>query len=426
MIQRTLEKNIKKWLFKEKILIIKGARQVGKTTLMKKIQNDLEKEGHKTLFFSIDQELTNPLFQDVQLLSKFLADQFQTGMGFLFLDEFQYIKEAGLFLKGLFDNLKGKVQIICSGSSSLEISKNSEFLTGRKLDFYLPTLTFLEVLSSDPLFPPIQQKFQIDDNKNIADFMKMYGKNLKKKLVDYIHFGGYPEIFLTSQLEDKETLLKSLISTYIQKDVSAFLKVENITAFNNLIRILSTQIGNLVNKSELGNTLNVTNATVDKYLNILQGTYVFDFVSPFFRNIRKELSKMPKVYVNDFGIYHCTAQNRMIADFDLLSGSLVENFVYLHLVQQFGSENVFFYRTIAKSEVDFILDLQGKHIPLEVKFRNTVKTNVALNMKHFFQNYPATPFAIVITKDLYYSDQKNNIYFIPVYMLDFIDFLNPS
>ena len=126
----------------------------------------------------------------------------------------------------------------------------------------------------------------------MADFTSLYGFMLKTAYSEYLSLGGYPE----PALSPPEIRLEIL------KDVAGYLRVENVSGFNNLVRVLGSQIGSLVNRSELSSTLRLNAETVNRYLDILEGTFMFRLLPPWFTNPRKEVSKMPKVYVGDFGI----------------------------------------------------------------------------------------------------------------------------
>lgn len=409
MVEREIFKEVVSWLNTDKVIVIKGARQVGKTTLLLWLKEFMESRDRKVVYIAADEYRDRELFEDANLFLKFLEYEYglKKNMDIL-IDEFQYIKQAGLFIKNLIDIVKRerlKINIIVTGSSSLEISRNTEFLTGRKVEFLLFPFSFYEYLSLDRRF---SVKFNIDTEfKDAVDFYRIYKDKLKQRFVSYIQWGGYPEVAIEKENERRKVLLKEIISTYIEKDIAGFLRVENVSAFNKLARILSAQIGSLVNKNELSNTLNLHHKTLTKYLNILEGTFVFSFVSPFYRNIRKELSKMPKVYINDPGIYYYFHPEDLLS-FDSIRGNVVENYIYNSLKGIRGLSSVNFYRTIAKSEVDFILQKEGEIIPMEVKFRSKVK--VPVSIKHFQERYKVNR-GIIITKDE--IKKEGDIYFIP-------------
>lgn len=421
-IKRTVIADIEKWLGRGKILILKGARQTGKTTILRHLQQQLESQGEVVAYYSIDMELSSPFFSDPKLLIKFIKEQYAGKFLYLFLDEFQYIDDAGLFLKVVFDEVKEYCQIIVSGSSSLEITKNSEFLTGRKIDFHINTLSFREFISFRSEYS-FNHAFNIEDIAEINNFDLMYGAELRRCMLEYLSYGGYPEIVTTVAEADKIFLLKELLATYIQKDVAGFLRVSNITGFNHLLRLLVAQTGNLVNKNELASSLRLGYDTIVKYCDILSGTYLINFVTPFFKNIRKELSKMPKVYVADFGLINIFSATGQLNEYNLIPGNFIENFVFRELIARKDCGLLHYYRTVSKSEIDFIMLSDNIITPIEVKFSGKIKS-MPVAMKNFNKNYSdAIGKNVVITRDYTGYDTKQHCYFIPVYILPF---LNPS
>ncbi len=335
---------------------------------------------------------------------------------YLFIDEFQTIENAGLFLKNIFDAHRGKLQIIVSGSSSLEITKNTEFLTGRSISFDINRITFREYFNYENKseISPIP----LSNFDDIKIFYQTFSEKIDLYFKEYLTFGGYPEVITTLKHADKEIILESIVKTYIEKDIAGFLKIENITGFNNLIKMLSSQIGNLINMSELSNTTNLARNTTEKYLSVLIGTYVFNVVTPFFRNVRSELSKMPKIYTLDIGIHNYFT--RTLNSDNRLNGSVVENFVYLHLLEQYKKDYIHFYRTISGAEIDFILEgAENKLAITEVKYRQKVRVPVAIN--NFLERYPENiSQKIIFTKDILEKKSDGTI-FLPVNLLPFTD-----
>lgn len=428
-INREILPKILHWLDRNKIILIKGSRQVGKTTLLKMIQKKLEAQTKRTFYLSIDQEMGNPILDSSKNLLTFLKSKFgdfhSQNKLYLFLDEFQYLKNSGLFLKTLFDQSKDSLQIVVSGSSSLEITKNSEFLTGRKVEFYLPSLNYREFMaykSGLNLGAPVKLK----DFTALQEFYGLYKEYLNGHLPEYLTFGGYPEVVTTSTFEDKLTLLKEIVTTYIEKDIIAFLGVENVTAFRNLLKILSAQIGNLVNRSELSNTVGLSMDTLKKYLDILEGTYILNLVKPFFTNIRKELAKMPKIYISDLGLRSVVLNLFGNAEANAVSGAVRENFIYNDLRSKYDQDQVKFYRTISKAEIDFIIQTSNFSLPIEVK---SIHKQIAIPaiMRNFNKEYNRgkesdtdKSINIIISEDL--LEQKDNSYFIPISLLPFVEF----
>lgn len=417
MIQREILQKIKPWLGKEKILIIKGARQVGKTYLLREIKKDLEKSGKRVAYLLADEIDNKPILKSSASLVLYLERYFNFPNEFVYLmiDEFQVLEEAGLLLKNIFDKHKNKIQLIVSGSSALEINKNSEYLTGRAIYFNVDRVNFKEYIDFREGIST--KRYNLADFSELGIFFETFKSKFELSIGEYLSYGGYPEVLTTQSAEEKEIVLKSIIKTYIDKDIINQLNVENVTGFNNLIKILAGQIGQLVNNQELSNTANISINTLKKYLEILTGTYIIDLVTPYFKNIRSEISKMPKVYVLDIGI-----RNYLLRSFELGlegRGGVIENFVYNTLLAQYGKEYVHFYRTSGGAEIDFVIeDKNNKLMLCEVKYRNKVKIPVI--MKNFEERYGNVGRKLIVTKDL--LKKENDVYFIPVILLPFVDF----
>lgn len=408
---------IKPWLGKEKILIIKGARQVGKTYLLQEIKKDLEKSGKKVAYLLADEIDNKPILKSSAGLELYLERYFNFPHEFVYLmiDEFQVLEEAGLLLKNIFDKHKNKIQLIVSGSSALEINKNSEYLTGRAIHFNIDRVNFKEYFDFREGIN--NKRYNLAGFKDLKVFFETFKSKLELSIGEYLSYGGYPEVLTTQGAEEKETVLKSVIKTYIDKDIISQLNVENVTGFNNLIKILAGQVGQLVNNQELSNTANISVNTLKKYLEILAGTYIIDLVTPYFKNIRSEISKMPKVYVLDIGI-----RNYLLRSFNASlsgQGGVIENFVYNTLLVQYGKEYIHFYRTSGGAEIDFVVEDKNNKLALcEVKYRN--KVNVSVAMKNFEKRYGNAGKKLIITKNL--LKKENGAYFIPAVLLPFVDF----
>ena len=410
MIEREIFKEIKKWIWDEKILILKWPRQVWKTTIMKQIQQELNLSWKTTFYYSADIELWNEIFSSSKKFINFIRTQIENEKIYIFIDEFQYIKNAGLFLKWVFDELKESIQLIVSGSSSLEITKNSEYLTWRKISFEISWISFFEYINYVSKFN--YKKYSLDEIYNIW----FDTGEIKSHLLEYLKYSSYPEVIITKDIGKKQLVLDEIISTYISKDISWFMKIDDIRNFNNLLRILSSQTWNLLNRSEISNTLNIDTRKLNYYIDVLEWTYVIDLINPYYTNIRKEISKMPKVYFQNLWVINYFL-NKNIANIETIDGNFIENFIYNLIKENNKKENIFYYRTISKSEIDFILKVDNWLIPIEVKYRN--KTwNMPVAINNFEINYKEVSKKILITKDELSFNWNN--YKIPFYLLPFI------
>jgi len=418
MIKRDVVYKIEHWLWKEKIIILKWARQVWKTTLMKEVEKYIKKDNNISVFLQADKLDNSSIFKSPDSLIVYLKNKydFPNKYIYLFIDEFQYIEEAGLFLKNIFDEYKDKLQIIVSGSSSLEITKNSEFLTWRAITFYIDRITFYDFFNFKEAVNN-SSKFKLNNFKELEKFYTVFKPSLEKHFLDYITYWAYPEVVSTINLSDKKDIIDQIIQTYIEKDIVNFLKIENVRAFNDLVKLLSSSIWGLININEISSTLNISMQSVNKYIDILEWTFVFSRIKPFFKNVRKELSKMPKIFVEDLSIknYSLREFNSINDKIDLWSE--VENFVYTELSKVYKKDQIFFYRTISKAEIDFVIEESyNSYILIEVKYRN--KVWLPKVMKNFEEKYGVNK-KIIITKDL--LNIVDDTYYVPACLLSFVE-----
>jgi len=410
---------IQKWIWTEKIIILKWARQVWKTTLMRYFFDKLKKEWKQVEFLNADNISENYIFDSPDILIDFIKSKYvfsSENKIFLFIDEFQYIKNAWLFLKNIFDEYKDQIQIICSGSSSLEIAKNTEFLTWRAVNFYIDRVWFGDYFfykNSDIL----EKEFSLENFKDLEKFYKIFKNNLEKNFFDYLNFWWYPESIIFDQNEKKEIIISQIVQTYIEKDITQFLKIENIRAFNNLIKILCSDVWNLLNIKNISDDLWISMQTLNKYLDILEWTFVFSRVLPFFSNTRKEISKMPKIFVEDLWIKNFSLNEFWFTNSKVNFWAEVENFFYNELRKKTKKEKIFFYRTISKSEIDFVKEVQyWLYDIFEIKYRKKVSEPIAF--KNFSEKYKVRN-KFIITKDE--LKIENWVYFIPACLVWFLE-----
>ncbi len=417
LVKRNIFGDVLNWLDDHRILLIKGARRTGKTTLLGQIRTHLEQSGKPTVLFSADQELDTPYFKNPKLFFRFLSDQYlpKDGKLYCLIDECQYLPDASLFLKVIHDLSFGKIKFIVTGSSSLELLKIKEPLTGRKIEFTLERFSFREYLQAASEYR-YDHLFKIpQDIQALKEFYEIYRKDLEYHLISYLKWGGYPEVCMEKRDERKRKYLSEIIQTYIEKDVSQFFRIENISKFNSLIRLLCSQRACILNRSEISNTLGLHFKTLDHYLSILEGTFVITLVRPYYTNARKELSKMPKVFINDTGIIGNYVVTEL-QDFKSVEGALVENFAFTQLKQHDDTE-LFYYRTVSKAEIDFVLKQDQCLIPIEVKFRK--RLTIPAVMKNFISNYrDNVEYGIILCQEDF--GQIGQVYVLPVVLTDFL------
>jgi len=409
-IKRTSIEGITKHLESKEITMLVGPRQAGKTTIMLRIKEALDKQGAKTLHLNIDWDDHRKYFNSQTDLVNYLNLYFGTKKGYLFIDEIQRLDNAGLFLKGIYDrNLPYKM--IVSGSGSLELKeKIHESLAGRKRIFEITTITFAEFIN-------FKTNYQFKNK--IYDFFK-FDKTLPETLLqEYLYFGGYPKVVLANSLEEKINIIKEIYNIYVEKDIQNLIHIEKTENFIHLVSVLSSQIGQLVNRTELSQTLNIDRETLKTYLWYLEKTFIINRINPFFSNIRKELTKMPLFYFTDIGLRNYN-QNQFIAPPDKTDGFLFQNFIYQLLKESkmFNNSKINYWRTKDGAEIDFIVHLGNDIIPIEVKNSSLNNIELSQSIHSYIASYkPKKLYLINKTFDNVFISNGCEIITIPYYKL---------
>lgn len=379
-IKRYMFSELAAHLPKKEISLIVGPRQAGKTTLMLQLQEHLKKKDEKTLFLSLDFEADMPHFISQNALLDRIWLEFGKKKGYVFIDEIQRKENAGIFLKGLYD-MQTPFKFIISGSGSVELKeKVHESLAGRKRMFELHTVSLKEFIN-------YKTGYKYEDR--LDEYFRIKKAEWRALLMDYLNFGGYPRVILEDTLKEKLKITDEIYSSYIEKDIAYLLRVERIDAFGNLIRLLAGQIGNLININELSSTLGISVQTVKNYLAYAEKTFVVKRVTPYHRNIRKEISKSPVLYFNDLGLRNFSAgqfgRHRMFSEM----GFLFQNLVYRLLLEKTkdNGSTLHFWRTKDRAEVDFVIDKGSEVIPVEVKCREMKDKAIARSLRGFISKY---------------------------------------
>lgn len=403
--------NIIKHLKSPEITLIIGPRQTGKTTLLGLLKNYLIENNcseNRILSFNLDIITELELFTSQQKFIAFLKERIGKKKLFVFVDEAQRIENAGVFFKGIYD-LDLPVKFILTGSSALEIkAKIHESLTGRKRIFNLYPFDFSEYLSAwDNTLARLINK------KEISSYSR---KRIIEYLLTFSVWGGYPKIALENNIEEKRQILKEIFSSYLEKDIIGFLKIKNQSAFMRLVSFLSIQIGQLVNINELSQSLSIERKTVEKYLEILEKTFIIKQISPFFNNPRKELVKMPKIYFLDAGLRNFALNLFQGFNERQDRGAILENFVFSEIYKQTDLK-IHFWRTKEKSEVDFVLtNYAGIIIPIEIKSNFIKSKKISRGFRSFLARYqPARAFIVNLGFRGKIKINKTNVLFIHPY-----------
>ncbi len=363
MIKRRLKEVFKDKLFSGKALILLGARQVGKTTLLQ----DLVDGQADCLWLNGDELDVQKMFEDTS------ADRLKAQFGnnkIVVIDEAQRIKDIGLRLKLITDQMKD-IQLIATGSSAFELANEvNEPLTGRKWQYQMFPLSFSEMVQHHGL---IKEK-----------------RLLPQRLI----YGYYPEV-VTSNGNEKQ-VLKQLTDAYLYKDILAWEDIKHPDKLLTLLRALAYQVGSQVSFNELGNLCSMDAKTVEKYIVLLEQCYVIFRLPSFARNLRNELKISRKIYFYDNGI-----RNALIADFTLPEmrqdlGQLWENFVISermkHLEYNEIWANTYFWRTKQQQEIDYLEEADGRIHAYEIKWNPKAKAKLSETFK---KAYPNTDFMVI-------------------------------
>lgn len=377
MIERLLKNLIEKRLYRNKAIIVIGPRQVGKTTLLKMLVSDTK---NKVLEWNCDEpdvrrRLTEPTSTE---LKAEIGDA-----DLILIDEAQRIKNIGITLKLLIDNYPEK-QVIATGSSAIEMSNSiNEPLTGRKYEYVMYPFSCEELFN----------EFGEQEERRM----------LERRLI----YGSYPEVVNNSG-EERETLTE-LVGSYLYKDIFSFQDVRKPEIIEQLLQALALQIGSEVSYNELGRLLGLNTATVQRYIDLLEKSYVVFHLRSFSRNVRSELKKSRKIYFYDNGV-----RNALIGDYKPLAlrndtGALWENYIIAERLKHnayttfYGKS--YFWRTQQQQEIDYIEDIDGMLHTYEFKWNEGKHPRLT---DTFAKAYPDHTFTVVCPEN-YQSFVKGEI-----------------
>jgi predicted AAA+ superfamily ATPase len=363
-MRRKLFEDLYNHLKKDEATILIGARQTGKTTLLRDLESESIKEQIPTVFINLENKdlLAELNLSPLNLLSFAPNPGEKTTF---FLDEIQYLNDPSNFIKLLFDEHRSKVKLVASGSSAFYLDqKFKDSLVGRKRIFRLNTCDFEEFLLLQEKHDLWEEVLKIKKNPGFKSIKITF---LKSELEKFLIFGGYPAVAREANDAEKRLVLKDIRDSFIKRDILES-GVKNEPVFFSLFKILAEQTGQLININELSNTLRVRSETIQNYLRIMQTCFHIETVRPFYQNLRKELMKMPKMYFLDTGLRNSLLNNFQPISQRLDRGELWENAIFRALADKYEPEEIRFWRTADGKEVDFVLPEIDVPIALEAKF----------------------------------------------------------
>lgn len=357
--QKQLE-NLKSLIQPGKVIVVYGARRVGKTTLLHKFVDNLDRD---TVLFVSGDDITARQFLESQSIEN-LKD-FVGRHQYLIVDEAQYVRNIGINLKLIVDHIPG-IKVIATGSSSFDLAQNvGEPLTGRRFVLKLFPLAQMEISS-------------LEKSHETA-------ANLETRLI----YGSYPEVITLRDNKLREEYLRELIASYLFKDILALEGIRYSDKLVRLLQLLAFQIGNEVSLSEIGRQLSMSKNTVERYLDLLEKVFIIFRLSGFSRNLRKEVTKNHRYFFFDVGI-----RNAVVGMFNRLNlrddtGKIWENYIISELQKQREyqrrSSRFYFWRTYDRKEIDLIEEQAGKLSGYEIKWKQD-RTRAPKDWREFYPN----------------------------------------
>ncbi len=378
-IKREIETEVEKWLDSREIVAIRGPRQSGKTTLLKRLESVLNAKGvgeERVHYISLEDDLTRMKFErnPKEFVEFHMASK---GRHYFLLDEVQYVKDAGKKLKYVFDSFSN-AKLIISGSSSFDLTSLGSHLVGRIVFFNLYPFSFFEFLrAKGEKYEMLHKNLRISiDKKSLKPKETVFLNELNGFLHEYLTFGSYPRIVTENIRYKKRELLKNLFTTYVEKDIVALYGIKQREKAVKLLKAASSILGSVVSYETLSETSGLRYHEVREILPLLEDSFVIFVVKPFHKNLLNELRKNPKIYFVDPGVRNYLAENFENPDF----APLYENFVHNELKRRY---QVKYWRTTAKTEVDFIIEHKKEITPVEVK----TTPKITRSFRSFIQSY---------------------------------------
>src|SRR3989338_1871464 len=367
---RTIFNDVYENIGKKPILVLYGARQVGKTTLIKSIMTRFK----------------NPLYlqgddpKDALLLEGRSAKELSSvvsGYDIVVIDEAQRVKDIGITLKLIADNVE-HAKVIATGSSSFDLAnKLSEPLTGRNRKFYLYPLSIKELIGFSSVL------------------------TVKKNLEEYMTFGTYPQIASANTRQEKTVLIKELAGDYLFKDLFLFGDIRNSFAFEKLVKLLALRVGSEISYTELAKEVGISRNTVYAYITLLEQAFIIFRLTPMYTNKTKEINKNHKIYFYDIGIRNAVIGNTDPIDVRPDKGAIFENFFIAEKVKERAysgrDSSIHFWRNRQGAEIDFIEKItSGDQIyAYECKWKEKASEPVS-----FATAYPNAHFECITTLDI--------------------------
>lgn len=408
---RYLLQRLIKLIDNKESIIVEGPRRVGKTSLLFLLSQFLSKKKEKVFYF----DLEDP--EDFDIVSggpKSLKKIY--GKGYFLIDELHILNEPDKLIKLTVDH-HPEIKLICSGSSSIAINRKfKDSLIGRIIELKMYPLNFREFL----IFIEKQEFIKVIPKFNIfspsTEGIKLIPNFLFTDYEEYLRFGGYPEVVLSKNEDEKRRILAQMFRIYAKRDLISLFKLRREIAFERFFYAVAGTAGNLLNLSEIAGEIGVSVKTVKEYLSILEGLFLVKVLHPFAFNVRTEIKKMPKIYFIDTGLLNWAIGNFLLSKEKYNIGRVVENAVFISLLRNFSNRaNIHFWHKRSGGEVDFLVSKESI-VPIEVKWKR--RFMVPLSLKNFMRTYRINTGIILTRKGSELRTENNySFYFVPAMVL---------
>ena len=412
-IRRNILPLLEQHLSAPEMTLLIGPRQVGKTTLIRMLLRGLEAKGSRTVFFNLDVEEDMRWFESQRLLLDRL--EFLVGKSaqtvYVAIDEIQRKKDAGRFMKGLYD-MGLPYKFILSGSGSLELKEQiAESMMGRKREFFIAPVSFAE-------FVDYRTDYAYSDR--LAVYGQMEPARLAGHLSEYLNYGGYPRVIVSQGQEEKRQVIREIYTSYVDRDITDLLRLSRPDAFRQMLALLASQSGQLLNLTTLASQVGISTPTLKNYLYYAEKTFSIALAQPYFRNLQKEITKAPTPYFVDLGL-----RNLVLNKWGLLTqpsdfGFVFQNLVFHMLHAKYPHTPVKYWRTLDKAEVDFVVEdeSRGGIFPVEVKYGSLRRPEVTRSLRSFIEKYqPKEAWVVNMTLDHREQLGATEVRFLPLHAL---------
>jgi uncharacterized protein len=410
MIQRRQFTKIQNHLTEREITVLIGARQVGKTTLMGMLRTEIQTQARPHIWLNLDVEVDMRRMASQAVLLAHIELEVGNNPCVVFIDEIQRKTDAGKFLKGIYDT-RPDLKFVISGSGSLELKeKIVESLAGRKRLFEISPLTYEE-------FIDYRTAYKYSDK--LANWCAANHEQAEIYLEEYLQFGGYPKVVLTSEKTAKTAYLQEVIDSYLLRDITELIPKTKISLYSILMHLVALQAGYPIKYDALSQHVQLSAPTVKDYLWYMEHTFYVRKSVPYFTNPLQEIVKEPCFYFSDLGVL-AYQRNGNQPEIGAPKGFVFQNFVFneLYHAAKGTSGKLKYWRTKDRAEVDIVLEKGSILVPIEVKYAKLKSGVVTRSLASFIERYqPPTAYVICLEGDYQLQRGSTLVHFIPYYKM---------